>query len=104
MQILLPENAYRIMYTCALILINSVNDTWLWAGNFSLRHRLQTGSGATQPPIQGVPAVPFPEVKQLGREAEYSSPSSADIKNEWIYTSIPHTSSRSGAQLRIGSI
>jgi hypothetical protein len=29
------------------------------AGNFSLRHRVQTGSGPTQPPIQWVPWVLF---------------------------------------------
>jgi hypothetical protein len=33
------------------------------------------------PPINWVPVVLFPEVKRPGREADTSSPSSAEIKN-----------------------
>jgi hypothetical protein len=40
--------------------------------------------GPTQLPIQWVP-----EVKRLGRESNHSPPSSADVKNTWIYTSTP---------------
>jgi hypothetical protein len=32
----------------------------------------------------------FPEVKWPEREVNHSSPSSAEIKNEWSYTSAPH--------------
>jgi hypothetical protein len=31
----------------------------------------------------------FPGVKGLGREADHSSPSSAEVKKTWSYTSIP---------------
>jgi hypothetical protein len=29
-------------------------------------------------------------LKQLGREADHSPPSSAEVKNAWSYTSTPH--------------
>jgi hypothetical protein len=44
---------------------------------------------ATQPPIQWVPGALSPEVKWPGREADHSSLSNAEVKNEWSYTSIP---------------
>jgi hypothetical protein len=31
----------------------------------------------------------YPEVKWPGREADYSPPSGADVKNEWNCTSLP---------------
>jgi len=31
---------------------------------------------------------PFPEIKRSGRETDHSNPSSAEVKNEWSYTSI----------------
>jgi hypothetical protein len=37
------------------------------AGNFSLHHRVQNGSGDTQPPIQWVPGALSLGVKQLAR-------------------------------------
>jgi len=40
--------------------------------------------GSTQLPIQWVPGL-----KRLGRKADHSSPSSAEVKNEWIYASTP---------------
>jgi hypothetical protein len=59
-------------------------------GIFSLRHRVQTGSGSHPPscPMGTGGAFP-PEVKRPGREANHSPPSSAKIKNEWSYISIP---------------
>jgi hypothetical protein len=42
--------------------------------------------GPTQPPIQWVPGV-----KRPGREADRSSPTTAEVKKIWIYTSFPHT-------------
>jgi hypothetical protein len=45
--------------------------------------------GPTQPPIQQVPGVLSMEVKRPGREADYSHPYSAEIKNAWIYFSNP---------------
>jgi hypothetical protein len=58
------------------------------AGNFSLQ-RVQTGSGFHPPPIQWVPGALSlgGGVKRLGREADHSPPSSAEVKNEWNYTS-----------------
>jgi hypothetical protein len=49
--------------------------------------------GPTQPPIQWVPEALSPGAKQPGREADHSPPTSAEVKNMWIYTSTPHTPS-----------
>jgi hypothetical protein len=48
--------------------------------------------GTTQSPIQWV--------KRLGREADHSPPSSAEVKNVWSYTPIPSMSMWRGAQLK----
>jgi len=56
------------------------------AGNFSLRHCVQTGSETTQSPIRWAPGVLFPEEKLPGCEADDLPPSSADVKNAWSYT------------------
>jgi hypothetical protein len=53
------------------------------AGNFSVHHRVQNGSGPTQPPIQWVPGALSLGVKRPGREADHSPPSSAEVK-EWV--------------------
>jgi hypothetical protein len=45
--------------------------------------------GPTQPPFQWVLLAVAREVKRLGREADYSPPSSAELKNELSYTSTP---------------
>jgi hypothetical protein len=45
--------------------------------------------GPTWPPIQWVLGALCLEVKQLGCEADHSSPTSAKFKNIWIYTSTP---------------
>jgi hypothetical protein len=45
--------------------------------------------GPTQPPIQWVPGALSSGVKQPGREADHSTPTSANVKNTWIYTSTP---------------
>jgi hypothetical protein len=47
--------------------------------------------GPTQPTIQWVPGILSLGVKRPGREADHSPPSSAEIKNEWSYTSTPPT-------------
>jgi hypothetical protein len=44
--------------------------------------------GSTQP-IQSVPGVLSPRVKWPGSEADYSPPTSAKVKNTWIYRSTP---------------
>jgi hypothetical protein len=43
--------------------------------------------GLTKLPIQWVPGALSPELKRPGREANYSPPTSAEVKNVWIYTS-----------------
>jgi len=45
--------------------------------------------GPTQPHMQWVPSALSLGVKRPGREADYSHPSSADVKNVWSYTSTP---------------
>jgi len=39
----------------------------------------------------------FLRIKRPRREADHSPPSSAELKNEWSYTSTPHASSWRGA-------
>jgi hypothetical protein len=48
-----------------------------------------TGVWDTQPPIQWVPGTLSLGVKRSRREADHSSPSNAEVKNAWSYTSIP---------------
>jgi hypothetical protein len=49
-------------------------------GNFSLRHHIQTGSGAHPASYEWVPGVLSLGVKRPGREANQSPPSSAEVK------------------------
>jgi hypothetical protein len=55
--------------------------------------------GSTQPPIQWVLGAIHLEVKQPWPEAGHLSPSSAEVKNVWSYTSTPHMSLWCGALL-----
>jgi hypothetical protein len=59
------------------------------AGNFSLGHSFQTGSGAHPASYPTDTGRSFPGVKRPGREADHSLPSSAEVKNAWSYTSTP---------------
>jgi hypothetical protein len=43
--------------------------------------------GPSQPPIQWVPGSLSSGAKGLGREADHSPISSAEVRNKWIYTS-----------------
>jgi len=63
----------------------------------SPHHRIQTGSGAAQPPIKWVPGSFSPGVKRPVREADHSSQRSFEVKNAWSYTPLPHTSSWGGS-------
>jgi hypothetical protein len=58
-------------------------------GQDFFRHRVQTGSGATQPPIQWVTAILTAGVKQPRREADQSLPSSAEVKTVELYLHSP---------------
>jgi hypothetical protein len=46
-----------------------------------------------QPPVQWVPAALSLEVKQQEREADYSPPSSAEVKKSGAIALLPHVSS-----------
>jgi hypothetical protein len=45
--------------------------------------------GSIQPPILWVEGALSPEVKRPGREVDHSSPTSAEVKKTWVYTSTP---------------
>jgi hypothetical protein len=45
--------------------------------------------GSMQPPIQWVPRALSPGLKRPEREADHSTPASAEVKKMWIYTSTP---------------
>jgi len=45
--------------------------------------------GPTQPSNKWVLGALFPEVKELGHEADHSLTLSAKVKNVWSYTSTP---------------
>jgi hypothetical protein len=45
--------------------------------------------GLTHPPIQLVPGALSPRVKRPRSESNRSPPTSAEVKNTWIYTSTP---------------
>jgi hypothetical protein len=47
----------------------------------------RTALELTQPPIQWVTEGLSPGIKRPGREADHSTPSSAEVKNVWSYTS-----------------
>jgi hypothetical protein len=48
--------------------------------------------GPTQPPKQWVQGALSPGVRRPGFEADHSPPTSVEVKNTWIYTSISPTS------------
>jgi hypothetical protein len=82
-----------------LIIIESRDSDWLQAGQPKGRGS-SPGRGRIFPlptsstsPTQWVPGAISPEVKRLGCEADQSPPTSAEVKNAWIYTSI-HSSFR----------
>jgi hypothetical protein len=58
-------------------------------GNLSLQHRVQIGFGFHPDSYQWVPGALSLEVKRPEREADHPPPSSAEVKNAWIYTSTP---------------
>jgi hypothetical protein len=57
------------------------------AGNLSLHHRFQNGSGAHPASYPMSTRGSSLGVKRLGREHDHSPPSSAEVKNAWSYTS-----------------
>jgi hypothetical protein len=59
------------------------------AGNFSLHHCVQNGSGAHPASYPMSTRGSFPWIKRPGHEADHSPQSSAEVKNAWSYTSTP---------------
>jgi hypothetical protein len=59
------------------------------AGNFSLHHRVQNGSGAQPASCPMDTRGSFPGVRRPGREADHSPSSSAEVKYAWNYTPTP---------------
>jgi hypothetical protein len=57
--------------------------------NFLFSTASRPALGPTQPPIQWVPGALSPGIKRQGRETDRSSPTSAEVKKMWIYTSTP---------------
>jgi hypothetical protein len=61
---------------------------YIYHKNFSSSKSFRRALGFTQPPIQWLPGVLSPGVKRPGREADYSSPASGEVKKMRSYTSI----------------
>jgi hypothetical protein len=63
----------------------------VWRGGKIFLHSMSSrlALGPTQPPIEWVLRTLSPGVKRLGREADHSPPTSAEVKNMWICTSTP---------------
>jgi hypothetical protein len=55
----------------------------------SLLYIVQTGSGVHPTSYPMDTGGSYPEVKRQGREADHSPPTSAEVKELWIYTSTP---------------
>jgi hypothetical protein len=60
-----------------------------WHGIFLFATASRPALGSTQLPIQWVSWALSQGIKWPGREADHSSPSSAEVKNAWIYTLTP---------------
>jgi hypothetical protein len=58
-------------------------------GIFLFTNASRTALEPTQPPIQWVPGALSLGLKRSGREADYTLPFSAEVKNAWSYTSTP---------------
>jgi hypothetical protein len=62
--------------------------------NFHFSISSRPALGPSQPTIQSVPGVKRPR-----RQANHSSPTSAEVKKTWVYIPTPHTSSWRSAYL-----
>jgi hypothetical protein len=71
------------------------------AGNFSLHHRVQNGSGVHPASYPVGNMGSFPGVKRPGYEADHSPPTSAEVKEcVELYIHTPNTPSWRGAWLK----
>jgi hypothetical protein len=59
------------------------------AGNYTSHHCVQTSSGAHPASYPTGTRGSFPGGKAVGREADHSPPSSAEVKNAWTYSCTP---------------
>jgi hypothetical protein len=81
------SNVHVISY---IILAGQGIPSWLlWNSNFDYSVHIAPVMGTTQPPIKWVPGALSPQVKRPRRVAGRSPPTSAEVKNAWIYTSTP---------------
>jgi len=55
-------------------------DSWRGLGIFFFTNASRTALGPTQPPIQWVPGALTLGIKRPGRDADYSPPSGAEVK------------------------
>jgi hypothetical protein len=68
-----------------------------WVKNFPFTTSCRLALGPTQPPIQGVPGDVYPGVKRQKREADHSTPASAEVKKNGFIHSLSHTPPRRSA-------
>jgi hypothetical protein len=61
----------------------AVQDIYLFSSTFGF------ALGPIQPHMEWLPRVLSIDIKWLWYEADHSPPSSAEVKNEWSFTSIP---------------
>jgi disulfide bond formation protein DsbB len=77
------------MHLANVYLLQYIVTGWMIGGwNFSLHHRVQTGSGAHPASYPVSTRGSFPGGKWLGSEVN-SPPSCAEVNNAWSYTSFP---------------
>jgi hypothetical protein len=98
-------------WVCKIIYSNIALDDQVFEsreglGIFLLITASRKAVGPTQPPIQWVSGALYVGLKRLGRKADNSLASSADVTNTSTYTSTPpiHTPSRRGAQIKQVSV
>jgi len=63
--------------------------TGVWKGFFLFATVSRQALGPNHVSVQWVPGALSAEVKRLGREADLSPPSSAEVKNAWICVYTP---------------
>jgi hypothetical protein len=64
-------------------------ESWQGLGIFLFTTVSRAALGPTQPPFQWVAGALSLVVKRPGREADHSSPSSAEVEVAWSYASTP---------------
>ena len=85
-----PKNRHQVMSTnCESTHFSRVT-TAHYFSQFLQEHDVHTGSGANPAsPIKGY-RVSFPGITRPRCDVDHSPPASAEVKNEWMYTSTSH--------------